>query len=178
VSARPLGEIDGIDEAKKDGPTVHTDGSRLDQPIEGAVFRRSPTNADHRGALCEVYDARWYADDDPVPFVYVVTVHPGSIRGWVVHRLQDDRLFFSSGVFKVVLYDARAGSPSHGRVNVLHPGTYDRGLLRIPAGVYHAVCNVGPETATFINLPTKPYDHDDPDKYRLPLVNDVIPYRL
>ena len=30
----------------------------------------------------------------------------------------------------------------------------------------------------FVNLPSQPYRHDDPDKYRLPLENDVIPYRL
>jgi hypothetical protein len=27
-------------------------------------------------------------------------------------------------------------------------------------------------------MPSEPYRHDDPDKYRLPLDNDVIPYRL
>ena len=96
----------------------------------------------------------------------------------MVHRHQDDRLFFSAGAFKVVLYDARRGSPTHGVVNVLHPGTHERGLLRIPAGVYHAVCNIGTEEALFVNLPTRPYDHADPDKFRLPRENDVIPYRL
>jgi dTDP-4-dehydrorhamnose 3,5-epimerase len=178
VDARAEVVIDGIEHAVKDGQSVRGDGSPVAEPIDGAVFRPARTQSDHRGALCEVYDARWYPDDDPVPFVYLVTVHPGSIRGWVVHRLQDDRLFFSSGLFKVVLYDGRAHSRTHGRIDVLHPGTHERGLLRIPAGVYHAVCNVGPETGTFVNLPTRPYDHDDPDKYRLPVVNDVIPYRL
>jgi dTDP-4-dehydrorhamnose 3,5-epimerase len=26
------------------------------------------------------------------------------------------------------------------------------------------------------NLPTWPYDHADPDKYRLPIKNDLIPF--
>ena len=43
---------------------------------------------------------------------------------------------------------------------------------------WHAVQNVGHEEAAFINMPSQPYRHDDPDKYRLPLENDVIPYRL
>jgi dTDP-4-dehydrorhamnose 3,5-epimerase len=50
--------------------------------------------------------------------------------------------------------------------------------LSIPAGVYHAVQNVGDREAAFVNLPSQPYQHDDPDKYRLPIDNDVIPYRL
>ena len=28
----------------------------------------------------------------------------------------------------------------------------------------------------FFNLPSRPYRHADPDKYRLPLKNDVIPF--
>ena len=40
---------------------------------------------------------------------------------------------------------------------------------------WHAVQNVGHEEAAFINMPSQPYRHDDPDKYRLPLENDVIP---
>ena len=27
-------------------------------------------------------------------------------------------------------------------------------------------------------MPTRPYQHDDPDVYRLPLENDRIPYRF
>jgi dTDP-4-dehydrorhamnose 3,5-epimerase len=50
--------------------------------------------------------------------------------------------------------------------------------VSIPAGVWHAVQNVGHDEAAFINMPSQPYRHDDPDKYRLPLENDVIPYRL
>jgi dTDP-4-dehydrorhamnose 3,5-epimerase len=30
----------------------------------------------------------------------------------------------------------------------------------------------------FINLPTAPYKHADPDKYRLPLDTDEIPYQF
>jgi len=30
--------------------------------------------------------------------------------------------------------------------------------------------------AYFVNLPTRPYAHDDPDKYRLPPRNDLIPF--
>ena len=79
---------------------------------------------------------------------------------------------------RIVLYDARTESPSFGALEVLHLGSHDRALVSIPAGVYHAVQNVGDGEAAFVNLPSAPYDHDDPDKHRLPLDNDVIPYRL
>jgi dTDP-4-dehydrorhamnose 3,5-epimerase len=146
--------------------------------IDGVKLRRPPTHADERGTICEVYDLRWGFTDDPLVYVYHVTIRPGQARGWVVHLKQNDRLFAYAGVLRIVLYDARTDSSTHGRVNVFHLGGHDRALLSIPAGVYHAVQNVGEHEGAFINLPSRPYEHEDPDKYRLPLDNDVIPYRL
>jgi dTDP-4-dehydrorhamnose 3,5-epimerase len=173
-----LAGIEGLEKAHKDVASVAADGVRLQQLIIGVELRRTPTHADERGTLCEVFDLRWGFTDDPLVYAYHVTIRPGQLRGWVVHRVQNDRLFAYAGVLRIVLYDARAGSDSFGRLNVFHLGEHDRALLNIPAGVFHAVQNVGDSEAAFINLPSQPYQHDDPDKYRLPPDNDVIPYRL
>jgi dTDP-4-dehydrorhamnose 3,5-epimerase len=174
----PTAAIDGLEQAQKDNPTVSAEGESLQDRIAGVELRRPPTHADERGTLTEICDERWGFTEDPLVYVYHVTIRPGQLRGWVVHREQNDRLFAYAGVLKIVLYDARTDSPTHGRLNVFHVGGHDRALLSIPAGVYHAVCNVGVDEGAFVNLPSRPYDHDDPDKYRLPLDNDVIPYRL
>jgi dTDP-4-dehydrorhamnose 3,5-epimerase len=50
--------------------------------------------------------------------------------------------------------------------------------MLIPPGVYHAVQNVGEHDAIFVNMPSAPYNHADPDKYRLPIGNDYIPYQF
>lgn len=42
--------------------------------------------------------------------------------------------------------------------------------------MYHAIQNIGRDEAFFVNMPTEPYNHEDPDKYRLPLKNDLIPF--
>jgi len=170
--------VEGIEQAVKDEATVTSEGASLQEPIDGVSLRRPPTHADERGTITEVYDVRWEFTDDPVVYVYHVTIRPGQIKGWVVHLEQNDRLFAHAGVLKVVLYDARTDSPTFGRLNVFHLGGHDRALLSIPAGVYHAVQNVGDSEGAFVNLPSQPYQHDDPDKYRLPIDNDVIPYRL
>jgi dTDP-4-dehydrorhamnose 3,5-epimerase len=171
-------EIEGIERATKDLPTVSATGERLQDPIAGVHVRRPPTHADERGTLVEILDDRWAFTDDPITYVYHVSIRRGQLRGWVVHRRQNDRLFAYAGVLKIVLYDARPDSETFGRVNVFHVGSHDRALLSIPAGVYHAVQNVGDGEAAFVNLPSAPYVHEDPDKHRLPLDNDVIPYRL
>jgi len=164
--------------AVKDVQSVTTSGDPVQELIHGVRLRHGTTHADERGDLCEIYDDRWEFTTDPVVYAYLLTLRPGSIRGWSLHTKQDDRLFFASGTVKVALYDAREDSPSVGDVNVLFLGTHDRALLRIPPGVYHAVKNVGTEEAVLMNLPSRAYDHADPDKYRLADDSEEIPYRI
>ncbi|MDH4102089.1 MAG: dTDP-4-dehydrorhamnose 3,5-epimerase family protein [Thermoleophilia bacterium] len=171
-------EIEGLDQARQDVGSVTVEGELIQEPIAGVHLRRAPTHADERGTLSEIFDVRWGFTEDPLVYVYHVTIRPEQVRGWVVHRTQNDRLFAYAGVLKIVLYDGRTESDTFGRVNVLHLGEHDRALLSIPAGVYHGVRNVGDREAAFVNLPSVPYQHDDPDKYRLPIDNDIIPYRL
>jgi dTDP-4-dehydrorhamnose 3,5-epimerase len=172
------GRVRSLEATVRDAQTVTSEGERVQKLIRGVRLRHATTHADERGDLCEIYDERWEFTTDPVPYIYVVTLNPGSVRGWVVHLAQDDRLFFSSGTIKVALYDAREESPTAGDVNVFYAGTNDRALLSIPAGVFHAVKNVGPGPALFVNLPSQPYNHADPDKYRLPVDTEEIPYRI
>jgi dTDP-4-dehydrorhamnose 3,5-epimerase len=169
-------EILGIGgSAVKDLPTVTPEGDELQEPIEGVDVRIARTHADERGTLCEIFDRRWGFSDADVPFVYVATVRPGRVKGWVVHQRQEDRLFFSSGTARLSLYDSRVDSPTFGAATVFHFGSHQRALVSIPAGVYHAVRNVGNDEVVFMNLPTRPYDHENPDKYRLPADTDLIP---
>src|SRR5205807_406338 len=84
----------------------------------------------------------------------------------------------SNGAAKVVLYDARRSSPTKGLVQELFLGEVNRGLLLIPAGVFHAVVNIGQVPARFVNMPTRPYRHERPDKYRLTHDTVHIPYEL
>jgi dTDP-4-dehydrorhamnose 3,5-epimerase len=159
-----------------DPPTVTPAGERLQPLIDGVVARRAVVQSDERGTVCEIFNPAWGFTEEPLVYVYQVTIYPGQKKGWVVHQEQDDRLFFDDGAMKVVLYDARPHSPTHGMVNELFPGTASRMLIRVPAGVVHAVVNVGVAEARFVNLPTQPYNHERPDKIRLP--DDAVPYEL
>lgn len=57
--------------------------------VHGVRLRHATTHADARGDLCEIYDERWELIPDRVPYVDVVTLNPGSVRGWGVHLAQD-----------------------------------------------------------------------------------------
>lgn len=147
---------------------VAIDGVRL-TPLVG--------NPDDRG---ELFVLLTVADVDlelgPVQHVYSVTAEPGSIRAWVFHKRQHDRLAYFQGDFRVVLYDIRAESPTFGRLQVLDVGADNPVRLVIPPFVVHGVQNRGSGPSSFVNMPTRPYDPANPDKSRLPWDHPGIPY--
>ena len=53
---------------------------------------------------------------------------------------------------------------------------HDRRLVNIPAFVWHADHNIGSTDAVVIDMPTAPFDHENPDKWRLPIDTPLIPY--
>jgi dTDP-4-dehydrorhamnose 3,5-epimerase len=77
---------------------------------------------------------------------------------------------------RVVLFDGRTDAPSHRRLAEFHFADASPGLLRIPPGVWHADQNYGDNEVTVLNFPTRPYDHSNPDKYRIDPHSDEIPF--
>src|SRR4051812_37081548 len=107
---------------EREPQTVTPDGERVAETIDGVRVREAIVHSDERGSLTEMYNPAWAFSDEPLVYVYEARIHPGQKKGWVVHIDQDDRLFFSSGSAKVVLYDARVGSPTQGVVQELFLG--------------------------------------------------------
>lgn len=156
--------------------TVTRNGELLGRRIEGLVVRPARTHVDRRGEVVEVYNPAWDIHPLPMVYAYQASIRPGVIKGWIVHKKQDDRIYTCLGVQRWVFFDNREASPTFRLVNSFTFSERNRALVIIPKGVYHAVQNVGETEAIFFNLPTQPYDHADPDKYRLPAKNDLIPF--
>jgi dTDP-4-dehydrorhamnose 3,5-epimerase len=162
----------------KDKQTVTADGKPVSQLIAGVVIQSAVTHVDDRGTLCEIFSPHRAPHPAPLVYVYQFSIRPGKIKGWHVHHLHDDRIFISQGHVKVVLYDSRPDSPTYRMVNEVYRHEHERTLMVIPAYVFHAHENIGTTDALFISLPTRPYQHDDPDVYRFPIDTDQIPYRF
>lgn len=145
--------------------------------IDGVILRRLVTHGDRRGHLTVLMSAH-YTAGAVTPHVYLVRAAAGSIRAWVYHKRQSDRLAYPDGSFRVILYDLRTDSPTHGRLNVLDVGRDNPVQLTIPPFVAHAVHNTGTDEAFFVNMPTTAYDPANPDKSRLPKDHPGIPYRF
>lgn len=161
---------------KKDQQSITQEGKLTQELIEGVKIRMAKTITDDRGTVCEIFNPAWDFHPDPLVFIYQVTIRPGKIKGWVKHTTYDDRSFISKGTIKVVLFDDREDSPTYKKLTVHYFDDHNRGLIIIPKGVIHALQNVGSEDAYFYNMPTKAYNHADPDKYRYPLDSAKIPY--
>lgn len=165
-------------EIVRDRQTVTPAGEPIDPVPAGVSFYELSVQIDERGSVREMFDLRWNWHADPLVFVYCFTVRPGVVKGWAMHEHHEDRYYVLSGEMEVVLYDERAGSPTFGLVSKIVLSEYRPRLMNIPAGVWHADHNLGSRDAAGINFPTSPYDHANPDKYRLPLDTDRIPYKF
>ena len=162
----------------QDKQTVTPDGESIQQVPFGVTFHDVITQVDDRGEICENFDPRWGWHKDPLVFVYSFTIRPGLIKGWGLHKKHEDRYFIMYGDMEVVLYDVRDDSPTKGMVCKIVLSERRRRLMNIPAGVWHADHNIGTKDVLVINFPTIQYDHTSPDKYRLPLDTDQIPYKF
>ena len=159
--------------AVKDTPSVTRTGESVRPLIAGCRIVPLVTHADARGTLTQLSNELFA---EPVVDAHQVTIHPGMIKGWIMHEQQLDRLFFWQGYLRVVLYDDRPDSPTRGMVNDLCFGDCRPVLFFLPKMVWHAVQNVGTQIASHMSFPTVPYDHANPDKFRLPWNTDKIPF--
>ena len=166
-----------IESAKKDGPQVTSDWKRLHEGIDGVTVREVLHVPRDHGVITEVYRPEWDPSGLPVVHVYQSRLFPGAIGAWSCHAKTIDRLFVNQGHLKVVLYDGRESSPTYRRVMELHAGDARPAFLVLPIGVWHGLQNLGSSDALVLNLPSRAYDYEDPDHYRLPWDSPEIPYR-
>jgi dTDP-4-dehydrorhamnose 3,5-epimerase len=143
--------------------------------IDGVKVRRLSFIPDERGYLLEILRSDW-EEFEKFGQVYVTAAYPGVVKGWHFHKLQTDHFVCIHGMAKVVLYDRRADSPTHGEVNEFFIGERNPSLIKIPPGVVHGFKGVGQGVALIVNVPTELYNYDEPDEYRLPYDTDEIPY--
>ncbi|MEA2492042.1 MAG: dTDP-4-dehydrorhamnose 3,5-epimerase [Acidobacteriota bacterium] len=162
--------------AQKDSQVVTSDWQALHRPIDGVVAREVLHVPRDHGVITEMYRPEWDPTGLPVVHIYQSRLFPGAIGAWSCHLKAIDRLFVNQGLLKLVLYDAREESPTHGALMELYVGDPRPTFIVLPTGVWHGLQNVGSVEALLLNFPTRAYDYEDPDHWRLPHDTDQIPY--
>ncbi len=143
--------------------------------IEGVRVKQLSVLPDERGRLMEMLRS----DDElfrGFGQLYMTTAYPGVVKAWHYHKVQWDHFVCVRGMMKVVLYDSRQGSTSHGEVNEFFLGDHRSILLQIPPLVYHGFKCISDHEAIVINCPTEPYCYDEPDEFRVDAHDNDIPY--
>jgi len=144
--------------------------------IEGVKVKTLKVIADERGRLMELLRS-----DDQEFFiqfgqVYMTTAYPGVVKAWHYHKRQTDSFAVVHGMMKVVLYDNRPDSPTHGEVNEFFMGIHNPVLLQIPPLVLHGFKCIGETEGIVVNIPTTLYNYKAPDEHRIDPHSKEIPY--
>lgn len=143
--------------------------------IDGVIIKKLKVVPDERGRLMEILRA----DDEffeKFGQVYMTTTFPGVVKAWHKHEKQADNLACVGGMVKVVLRDARKGSPTFNEIDEFFMGVHNPILIHIPAGIWHGWKCIGPEESVVVNVPTEMYDGKNPDEQRLDPHKGGIPY--
>jgi dTDP-4-dehydrorhamnose 3,5-epimerase len=117
-------------------------------------LRRIP---DERGTILHMLRA-----DDPhfIQFgeIYFTTVYQGVVKGWHKHREMTLNYACIFGRIKLVIYDDRPGSPSHGDLMEVFLGPDDHSLVVIPPETWTGFKGMSTPFALVANCCTHPHD--------------------
>jgi dTDP-4-dehydrorhamnose 3,5-epimerase len=162
--------------ARKDAQSVTGEWKEVRERISGVVVHEVRHVPRDHGVITEIFRPEWDPTGLPVVHIYQSRLFPAAIGAWSCHSQTIDRLFVNQGYLKIVLFDGRQESSTSGQIMELYAGDARPAFLIIPFGVWHGLQNLGASDALVLNYPTRAYNYEDPDHYRLPYDSQEIPY--
>jgi len=141
--------------------------------IEGVRIKQLRQIPDERGKIMHMM-----RNDDPefISFgeIYFSWVNPGVIKGWHLHKKMTLNYAVPYGAIKLVLYDDRKTSPTHGEVQEIFLGPDNYCLVQIPPLVWNGFKGVGVTPSMVANCST--ISHDPEEIERMSPFDKKIPY--
>jgi len=128
--------------------------------IDGVIAYMLRQIPDERGKIMHMLRA-----DDPhfekFGEIYFSMVYPGVIKGWHLHKRMTLNYAVISGMIKLVLYDDRVESPTHGEIQEIFLGETNYMLVRIPPMIWNGFKGIGVMPAIVANCATLPHDPNE-----------------
>jgi dTDP-4-dehydrorhamnose 3,5-epimerase len=112
---------------------------------------------------------------NPFGEVYFKKLYPGGVNGWHVHEKLVLNYLCLSGMLKLVLFDVREDSATHGLLQELFIGEDNHCLVHIPAGIANGAKSLTTPYALMCNIASHPHDPQLPYR-RIDPNSGVIPY--
>lgn len=171
----------GLEELIAKRSAVDAKGDLRGDLIDGVQFRPARPVPHEDGHLCEVARGSWDIIEKQIVQVHLTTTLPGRVRAWGLHQQTTDRLFVTSGLIEIVVFDGRSGSLTFGKLAKFKVSERNPGLLIIAPNLYHGWKNIGTTEAAIINMPDRMYSYEKPDALDLPWDSEaaqrLIPHR-
>jgi dTDP-4-dehydrorhamnose 3,5-epimerase len=141
--------------------------------IDGVVVEPRRKIADERGTI--LHGVRAEELRNPFGEVYFKKLYQGVVNGWHVHEKLVLNYLCVHGMVKLVLYDMRKGSPTHGTVQEIFIGEDNHCLVHIPPGIANGSKGMTAPYAIMCNVAS--HAHDPSIKYlRIDPHSGEIPY--
>jgi dTDP-4-dehydrorhamnose 3,5-epimerase len=143
--------------------------------IDGVKTKKLKAIGDYRGQLMELFRSDW-PEFQKFGQMYMTTCKINVVKAWHYHKIQTDSFLCFMRAVKVVLYDSRKNSKTHGEIMEFVAGKENPLLIQIPPMVYHGFMGIADPESIVFNVPTELYNYKTPDEYRLPFDSPEIPY--
>ncbi len=148
--------------------------TELDE-IEGVIVQPLKEIADNRGSVLHMMrsDSELFKQFGEV---YFSEIHSGIIKAWKRHKKQTQNLTVPINKIRLVIYDSRPDSKTHGKIKEYDLGRpYHYRLVHIPPMLWYGFQTLGDETALIANCPDQP--HDPGDTESLSSDSSQVPYQ-
>jgi len=106
--------------------------------------------------------------------IYFSTVDHGVVKGWQQHTKMHLNYAVISGKIKLVLFDDRKESPSHGEIQEFFMGPDNYFLLTVPPFIWYGFKGLSTEPAIIANCATIP--HEQGEAVKKATTTPDIPY--
>ena len=107
--------------------------------------------------------------------VYFSFTNHQVVKGWKLHTKMEQNFVVPVGKMKLVFFDAREDSSTHGKIEEVILSPEDYFLLQVPSGVWYGFQGLSEEPAMLVNCATLP--HDPEESQIMPLESNTIPYK-
>jgi dTDP-4-dehydrorhamnose 3,5-epimerase len=141
--------------------------------IDGVVVKPLRRIPDERGFIMHML-RRDDPDFEDFGEIYFSSVYPGAIKAWHLHKEMTLNYAVVVGMIKLVLYDDRNDSPTHGELQELYIGRENYQLVKVPPFVWNGFKGYGDEMSILANCATLP--HDPEEIVRMSPFDPAIPY--
>ena len=143
--------------------------------IEGVIIQPLKQITDNRGSILHMLrnDSDLF---EKFGEVYFSEIHPGMIKAWKRHKKHTQILTVPLERIRLVIYDDRPMSSSHGKVSEYELGRPEHyRLIRIPPMLWYGFQALGNKISLIANCTDQPHDPEESES--LPANSSQIPYQ-